>query len=229
MSRLGNLGLIFASPGKVAKNVAEDPHWVIPLVIILLVSFVMGVAIHKYQVEYRRAQVEKIMRDAGRTEEEIASALSSTPRKKVLSGAGIAVFVGLFMILIPALILNGISSVMGEKVGFRRMFSFMSYSSVILALGDIIRIPIMLAKGSIDVRISLAALAPSVGVESPLGTLLNSFDVFSIWMLVAVCAGFSALSGSEIKKASAIVVALWAVGVAILMGLAVLRTAVMPG
>jgi hypothetical protein len=229
MSRVGNLVSIFASPGVVARRIAEDPHWLLPLIIVLAVVFVVSVLTHEYQLEYQRPAVEKLMRDAGRDEDEIAARFESTPRGKVIGGAGAMAFTVVFLMLVPAAILNGISTITGEKVGFRKMFSLMTSASVILALGQIVRLPLVLAKGSINVRTSVAAFTPSVAIESPLGTLLNSLDVFSIWMLVAVCVGFATLAGINIKKSSMIVVALWAAGIAVLVGFAVLRSNIMPG
>jgi hypothetical protein len=51
MERLNNLGLIFLSPGKVAQNVAADPHWLIPLVVVIAVAFVFAFLAHEYQAE----------------------------------------------------------------------------------------------------------------------------------------------------------------------------------
>jgi hypothetical protein len=141
-----------------------------------------------------------------------------TTRRQVLSGVGGAVFSGI-MILIIAAVLKGVASVAGGQVGFRRLFSFVSYSSVISALGSLIKVPLVQAKGSIDVRTSLAALAPSLDLRSPLAVVLGSFDIFIIWQVVALCFGFSVLSGFDIKKSSGIVVGLWAILMLIRIGL----------
>lgn len=229
MSKAGSMVAIFTSPGAVARQIAEEPHWLLPLVIVLAVTFTVSIATHEYQVEYQRPAIERVMRDAGRDEEEIASRFESTPSRKVIGGAGAMVFAAIFLMLIPAAILNGVSSITGEKVGFRRMFSLMAYSAVIMALGQVVRLPLILVKGSVNVRTSVAAFTPSVSIESPLGTLLNSLDIFSIWMLIAVCVGFATLAGINIKKSSVIVAGLWAAGIAVLVGLAVLRSKIMPG
>lgn len=229
MSRVSSLASIFASPGAVAREMAERPHWLIPLVIVLVVTLGTSILTHEYQMEYQRPAVEKVLRDAGRSEEEIQSRFESTPGRKALGGVAAMAFVVIFMMLIPALILNGISTVAGEKAGFVKMFSFLTYASLILALGQLVRLPLILVKGSINVRTSVAAFIPSVTVESPLGTFLNSLDIFSIWMLVAVCVGFGVMARISMNKSTAIVVALWAAGIAILVGLAVLRSQFVPG
>jgi hypothetical protein len=107
-------------------------------------------------------------------------------------------------------------------VGFRRMFAFVSYSTVISAFGSLVKVPLVLVKGSIDVRTSLAAFAPSLDLRSPPAVLLSSFDIFSIWQVVALCFGFSVLSGFSIKKSSVIVIGLWAILLVIKIGLSLL-------
>jgi hypothetical protein len=126
------------------------------------------------------------------------------------------------MILIFAAVLKGAASVAGGQVGFRKMFAFMSYSSVIMALGSLIKVPLVLAKGSIDVRTSLAVFAPSLDLRSPAAVLLSSFDIFSIWQVVALCFGFGVLSGFGIKKSAGIVVGLWVVLLLIRIGFSML-------
>jgi hypothetical protein len=222
MSAMSNIGMIFTSPGAAARRIGENPHWVTPLIIVLVVTILATMAVHRYQAEAQREAVEEVLRDSGRDPEEIDEMFRSTPARRVMGSALAAVFVGLFFILIPAAILNGVSSVGGERVGFRKMLSLMSHAALITALGQIVRTPIMMAKQSVDVRLSAAAFAPSISMASPLGTFLNALDVFSIWAVVAVCIGYSVLSGMTIKKSTIIVVLLWLVGIALLVGSAFL-------
>jgi hypothetical protein len=222
MGVMSNIGTIFTSPGAAARRIAESPHWLVPLVIVLAITIVATMAVHEYQAAAQREAVEDVLRDSGRDPEEIDDLFKSTPARRAMGSGFAAVFVGLFLILIPAAILNGISSVSGERVGFRKMFSLMSHAALIPALGQIVRTPIILAKQSIDVRTSAAAFAPSVSINSPLGTFLNSLDIFSIWAVVAVCVGYSVLSGMTIKKSAIIVVLLWLAGIALLVGSAFL-------
>jgi hypothetical protein len=224
MSSAGSMGLIFTSPGAAARNINENPTWVVPLIIVLAVTLLATAAVHDYQLAAQRAEVESVLRDSGRDQEQIDELFKTSPLRVAMASVLAAVFVGLFIILIPAAILNGISSVSGEKVGFRKMFSLMSHAGLIITLGSLVRTPIMMVKQSADVRTSLAALTPSVSVGSPLGTFLNSLDIFSIWAVVAVCVGYSVLSGMSTKKSTIIVVLLWLAGIALVVGTAALGT-----
>jgi hypothetical protein len=217
MNRLANLGLILTSPTRVARSVIENPHWVIPLVVVLVVSFIATITTYEYQVKFQREYTAELIRDRN-PDADLDSIFEVTTAKRMLSGVAAAVLGGI-MILIVAAVLKGVASVAGGQVGFKKMFAFAAYSSFISALGSLIKVPIVLAKGSIDVRTSLAALAPSVDLRSPLAVLLGSFDIFNIWQVVALCFGFSVLSGFSIKKSSGMVIGLWAVLVVIRIAL----------
>jgi hypothetical protein len=223
MNRIANLGMIFTSPSAVARNIAEDPHWLTPLIIVLAAGFIVAFTTHRYGVEYERAAMEDILRRSGRTDEDIDDMFMTTPRKRFFAGAG-AVGAAAVALVIVSAILNGVASVAGGKIGFRKMFAFQTHTALIGALGGLVRVPLVLVKHSIDVRTSIGAFAPSVPLRSPLGTLLNSVDVFAVWGLVALIFGFSVLSGLGTKKSAAIVFGLWAVLIALFVVLAVLRS-----
>jgi hypothetical protein len=218
MKRLADLGLIFTSPSTVARNVMADPNWVIPLIAVLVVSFVSGVLVYQYQMELQKEQAAQFLREHD-TDVDLGSRFEVTETKRIGGGIWAAVTMGVFALVIAA-VLKGFAAVAGGGVGFRRMFAFSTYSLFVLALGNLIKAPLVMAKGSADVRTSLAILVPSKPLFSPLVMLLNSFDVFSIWALVTLCFGYGVLSGLGIKKASGIVVGLWVVLVVIIVVLA---------
>ena len=220
MSRLSNLGLILTSPTAVARNVAEDPHWIIPLVVVLAVACIATIATYEYQVRFQREFVGELIEERN-PDADLDEIFAVTTAKQVRAGVGAVVFGGV-VILVFAAVLKGVAAVAGGQVGFRRIFAFVCYSAVISAIGSIIKIPLVLAKGSVDVRTSLAALAPSMDLRSPAAVVLGSFDIFAIWQIVAICFGFSVLTGFGIKKSSGIVVGLWAILIVIRIGLAML-------
>ena len=220
MGRCTNLGLILTSPTAVARRVIEDPHWIIPLVVVLAVACITTVGTYEYQVKFQREFIGGVITERN-PDADLDEIFAVTTSKQVRAGVGAVVFGGI-VLLIFAAVLKGAAAVAGGQVGFRRIFAFVSYSAVISALGSLIRVPLVLAKGSVDVRTSLAAFAPSMDLRSPAAVILGSFDIFSVWQVVAVCFGFSVLAGLSMKKSSGIVVGLWAILIVIRVGLAML-------
>jgi hypothetical protein len=222
MSRLANLGMVFTSPSSVARNVLQDPHWVLPLVVVLVVSFLASAATYEYQVKAQREYAEEIIRERD-PDADIDAMFAVNPVRRVVGGA-IAVAITGVVLLIIAAVLKGVASVAGGSVRFGAMFSFTCYSAVISALGSLVKTALIIMKGNLDVRTSLAAAAPSLTMRSPQFAFLDRFDIFAIWWVVALCFGLSVLSGLGIKKSAGIVVALWAVYVVIRVLLAMLGT-----
>jgi hypothetical protein len=227
MASLSNVGLIFTSPARVAKNVAERPDWKVPLLVLILLSVVFSYALHltPYQAEYQREMLEKYKRDSGR-DIDIDAATKPSTGKTIAGIAGAAVMTVLFTV-VAAAVLNGAAMLVGGTAGFVKMLSFLGYAMIIDNAGNLVRIPLMIAKKSIDVRMSLGAFAPNVRLESPAGLLMGSTDIFSLWSLVAAVIGFSVLTGLGRKKSAAIVVALYVILVLLQVGTSFLTTRAM--
>jgi len=213
MGYLRNIGLVFFSPSQVGRNVSERPNWVIPIVTVLIVMFVASFATYTYQVEYQKQAMQRLQRDRG-VDIDIDSYLKPTLTKHVFSGVAGALW-ALVMIVIGSSALLGLSAITGGTGGFRRLLCFFGYVWVIGAAGNLAKVPLVLAKKSIDVRTSLGAFAPGVRFDSPTGLLLNSADIFSIWMVVATVMGFKVITGLSARKSVAIVVGLYALYVAL--------------
>lgn len=224
MTSIGNVGLVFSSPGRVAQRVAERPDWKTPVMVIILASIILTLAMLPYHAEAQREMLEKYRKETGR-EIDVESALRPTVGKRIGAIVVTLIATGLFVV-VGAAILNGVSLLVGGRAGFVRMFAFFSYAMIIPAAGGLIKIPLVMLKGSYDVRLSLAAFFPSVRAESYAGILLGSTDLFSIWAVVATAIGFNVLAQLGMKKSAVIVIALYAVFVLILLGFGLLAAGV---
>lgn len=106
---------------------------------------------------------------------------------------------------------------MGGEGTFKQAFSATLYSWAPLILFSIITTIVVLARGSFDptTAATLVKSNPAFLVdmkEQPvLFSLLSSIDLFTIWSVVLLILGFSALSKMSRGKSAAIVLSLWAV------------------
>jgi hypothetical protein len=218
MADWSNVGLIFTGPARVAGSVGERPNWKIPVLVLVLLSAIFTYALHSspYYLQYQREMVERFARDGGR--EIDTDALTRQTAGKTAAGLVGAVVMTVLFTLVGAAVLNGVAMLLGGTAGFARMFSFFAYAMIIVGAGNLLRIPLIAAKKSMDVRLSLAAFAPGVRLESPMGVLLGSTDIFALWCLVASAIGFSALTGLGSKKSAVVLVALYAILIALQVG-----------
>jgi len=225
MDAMKSLGMIFTSPEGAARIVTEKPRWVLPLVVFIIAIVVSGYGSFRYKAEFQKEIAARIVEDTG-IQVDLDMTIDDTPwirlRSGLLEAAGSAVFI----LLVPAALFNGIASIAGGAIGFKRMFTYMCHVGLIVAAGNIIRIPLMVLKQSYDVRLGAAAFLPHLDPISPLGVFLGSLDLFSIWAVVALVMGYRVLSGMGIKKAAVIVVGLWLLAILVLVGFAYLRSQV---
>jgi hypothetical protein len=224
MGRLSNIWRIFYKPSAVAASVDERPAWLVPVIVILVLGFVAVYATYEYNVAYQKQVFEKMQRDRG-TGLDPESLFEMTPAKRFYGGAigGLSMVLG---VLVGAAILHGVALVVGGKSSFRKVFCYYAYAWIIPAVGGLVKLPLVIARKSIDVRSSLAALTPGVAFDSPLGVMLNSADVFYIWMLVVTVFGYSILTGLGTKKSTAIVIGLYILFVVFSVSMTLMRSKV---
>jgi hypothetical protein len=224
MGTLSNIWRIFYKPSAVAASVDQKPTWLVPVIVVLVLGFVAVYASYEYNVEYQKQVFQKMQRDHG-TGMDPESLFKVTPAKRIYGGAigGLSMVLG---VLVGAAILHGVALVVGGKSSFRKVFCLYSYAWIIPAVGGLVKVPLVLAKKSIDVRSSLAALTPGVAFDSPLGVMLNSADLFYIWMLAATVVGYSILTGLGTKKSTAIVIGLYILFVVFSVSMTLVRSKV---
>ena len=90
--------------------------------------------------------------------------------------------------------------VMEGRAKFKQLLSVMIYGEIINALGALILAPLMLAKGSMKVSISLAAILQDSQVQDPLYIALSKIGVFYIWEIMIIGIGLSIIYGFSRNK-----------------------------
>jgi hypothetical protein len=86
------------------------------------------------------------------------------------------------------------------------LVALICFTDMISVLGQIIKMPLMVMKQTMDIRTSLAVLLPGSDVKSVAYTLLNSFtDVFLVWQIILVIAGVAVIYNFSKGKAAATV------------------------
>lgn len=210
-----NIGSIFYSPDRVARSVSEEPNWLIPFLIFFAIIIIASYVTMDYQMESRLYEQVK--------DTQVDLSFLKSPAKRLIFSVFPAVSSLILVILIPAAVLNGVASIVANPIGFRRMFAFMCHVALIIGAGSVVQLLMMKAKGSFDVRLSPAAFFPNLHPGSSLMTLLSSFDIFSIWAVVAAIIGYKELARVTMRRAILIVLSLWFIAIAILVGLSSLR------
>jgi hypothetical protein len=108
---------------------------------------------------------------------------------------------------------------MGGDSTFRRNFSVYCYSSLIAIPSMIVKFPLIMTKGDLNVQTSLALLLSPDAKDTFLYRVLSSFDIFTVWQVVLVSIGMGVVYKYSTKKAFTAVVILWIVWIFLKSGL----------
>jgi hypothetical protein len=209
------IGVLF-SPDATLASIARRPDWVLPLVILLIMSLGAGVIIAQH-VDFGAAAREAMEQNKNASPEQIDRGV------KMAAGIGkVATYLSPVLSAISLLIIAGVLllafRLFGGEGDFKQAFSVTCYSSMPGVIKSIIMMIIIVAKGGMIPGQELATL-----VRSNLGFLvdykanpmafavLSSIDIFSIWYVILMIIGFAYLSRVSRVKSAVIIISLWLV------------------
>jgi hypothetical protein len=224
------VGTIF-SPGETFEDINRKPSWVVPL----LIAIATALAFTWFLYWHFSAGMDQFMRKT--LAERAAQSGGPPPSGEQLQlSLKITKWVGFAFALIGPVVANlaiaGVLALgmvmMQAKTTFKKIFSVVLWSGVATGVVQIIVImaSVMVRGSDSDAAFNprnigslsatnLGAFLPS-GTSAPLTALASSIDVFSIWFLILLIIGLTAISGSrKISKGSmaGLVIGLWLVTV----------------
>lgn len=207
---------VFFSPDATMASIARRPDWVLPLVILLVVSLGAGVVIAQH-VDFGAAAREAMEQNKNMTPEQMEKGV------KMAAGIGkVTTYLSPVLSVIGLLIIAGVLllafRLFGGEGDFKQAFSVTCYSSMPGVVKGIITLIIVMMKGGMIPAQQLATLVRSnLGFladykTSPMAfTLLASIDLFSIWYLILMIIGFAYLARVSKVKSAVIIISLWIV------------------
>lgn len=222
------IGGVLLSPLQTFEDIARRPDVLVPLLLIVACSVIATFVIIPrvdFAATYREA-FEGMNMPAAQMERSIRMASSVGKATAyfgpVLQLLGLAVISGVLLIAFR---------MFGGEGNYKQALSVTVYSSMPQLIKSILALIVIMTKKTITLtdlanplRSNLAFLA-NMKQQPILFSLLGSFDVFTIWMLVLLIIGFAAISRMSKGKSAAIVISLWLVTVLFKLGGAALGAA----
>ncbi|HOP06457.1 MAG TPA: YIP1 family protein [candidate division Zixibacteria bacterium] len=182
---------VFTSPTKAFAAFARNPKILAPLIVILVLAGVAGVLTARYnaQLQYDMMKTSTIMPPAAL--EEMHKAIENTGILKTVLGA----FFGILLVtVLEALVAWFLGSfVFGGESKFKSVWGVGLLAGIIPQIGNLLRVPLVYAKGTMLVSYGLAAALPGKDFSSVLYSLLYYLDVFAIWGIIAAGFGYTAI------------------------------------
>lgn len=214
---LRRIPAVFTRPGAAFTGFTpKDTAWIFPAVLLtLLLVLPAQTVLRPLYLDQQQVMMDQMVEKGILTEEkahEVARAVEEQkahPKPVALlwqTILGMVLQIALRIVLPAALLLAGAVFVMEARTTFAPLLGVMAYGSLPAGVRELVRAPLQLAKGSLDVYFSPAVLTGTQGLG---GFALNLLDLFDIWILVLVILGVSTVTGMTRGRAAGLVLPLW--------------------
>jgi hypothetical protein len=230
VSSIGRIFGVLFNPKPTFQSIARKPTWVVPLLVLTVISFAMDAALAK-RVDWAgfvHTQLEK----SGRWDR-----IPEDQKQQTLERAGVgqkySMYVrgvigdSLLALIVAAVYLAGFNLIAGADLKFGTVFSIVVYTLVPMGIKELLATLVIFLKetGTVD---PLNVLASNVGAFLPSGsptwllTLGIALDIFAFWGMALAIVGFSAANPKKIKvgTAAGIVIGTFLLFLALGVGLA---------
>lgn len=180
---------VFTSPTKAFDGYKKGPTILVPLLLVILLSFFMSVPVAKYNamVQYELVKTSEIIPPAA-LEQMRSDAENVNPWVNSIGSPAAVVIIGLIAALL-AMFFGRV--IFGGSAGFKEVWGIVLLTGLITILGGLLRIPMVLAKETMLVSYGLAAFLPGKDFSSILYSLLFYCDIFFFWSVIVAGIGYS--------------------------------------
>jgi hypothetical protein len=181
----GKFWSIFVDPRKTFASIGRNHEWIILLVLASLIAIGGYVPVKDYVRQSQLDMMEQYFESHPQiSEDQRAEILQSVndrfdnPMNLLWVPVGFAV--RLFIVAGVMLFLANI--IFGGSTGYLKMLNATGWVLMITLPATIVTVPLVMAKGSMDVSLGLGVLA-GAGMGDFLKTFLKAFDLFTLWQV----------------------------------------------
>lgn len=201
---------VFTNPTATFEDIKNKPEWIIAaLIFIIILSATMYIQFSDAGIiqEQKDLMMQKMeQRGSTQAQIEVAERMTDKMRPFIPIITIIQFFIGL--IIAGSGVWLFVSNVVyGAKARYGHMLAVTSYTSLIVALGSLIKLPIMLSKHTSFVHFSAATFMSDAARNTFLYKfLMYSTDLFTIWIIALLSIGVATVSGAKVNKVWPVVV-----------------------
>ena len=213
---------VFWEPRPVFENAAARPRWLVPLIILTVLSVLYVSAFSRivgWEV-FIRQQIESSAR--------LQQQLSPEQRERIIEQQtraaskfgllGASVGVAASTLLVAVVLLGVFNLLAGTSLKFRQSFSITCYSFLPTGLSTILALVVMFLKdpAEFDLQnplvLNVGAFLDPNATPKWLLSVASSLDAFTVWVILLLAVGYStAAKNLSFSKALTLIVSVWAV------------------
>ena len=217
---------VFFAPGETFASIVRRPDFVVPLVIIFVLSVVTGILIAQ------KVDFKDVARQAIEANPRSASIPPDALRTQINIMGGImkvaaysSPLLSMLVLAILAAVLFGVFKLFGGEGEFLQAFSVTIYAWFPNLIRGIVSVAAVLAKKSLTlyslqnpVASNFAYFISNPRLHPMEFAFLSAIDLFTIWTLILLIIGFSTMSRFSRAKSAVIILSLWAIKVLVAVG-----------
>jgi len=151
---------IVISPSKTFSYIKEKPDWIFPLLITITISISVQIVIKPYF--FNSKEYDKLITEVMEKADIDREAAEEMMHKNmtIFMPVGVLIMTPLLMLLLSGAMFLGGNLVMGGETSFKHLYSVNAYLGIVGAVGMLLKLPLIIAKGSADTVTSFAILMP---------------------------------------------------------------------
>jgi hypothetical protein len=208
---------VFTSPAKTFEQFSGRPQLLVPLMVVVVLMAVGGAVGSKYN---SMAQYEMMKKSTTLPAQVLEEMRQSVENPDMVTGAITAAVVIVVIGVLAALLAWFMGTfVFGGQTTFKGVWGVGVMGGLITVLGGVVKLPLMIARDSVQVTLGLAALMPGKDFTSVLYSLLFYLDIFAVWAIIVTGIGYAAAFGISRGKGIATSVVVSLVFIGLLIGL----------
>ncbi len=212
---------IFTDPITFFEDLRQNPTWLVPLILIILMTIIFTVATKNQMLEYRKQmiydsqRIPEELKDKSIEQIENMSPGAYYTQTIIGSTFGILIVYGLgaaFFLFVGNFVLGG-------KASYKQMFALFTWANMVSIVELLVKMVLILQKNSAEVYTSLALFMDPSKSKTFLFQLLNAVDIFAIWKVILWAIGFGIIYRFSAKKSYITVITMYVLYVLISIGI----------
>jgi Yip1 domain len=222
---LSRIAGVFFAPGETFASIVRRPDFVVPLVILLVVSLLTGILVAQ-KVDFKelaRDTIESQPRAKNLSPDIIEKQVNMTAGFMKVASYGSPVF-SILLLVILAAILFAAFKIFGGEGEYLQALSITIYAWYPNLIRAIVSVAALFSKKTLTMYTLQNPVASNIGyfinpkLHPIAAAFWGSIDLFTIWTLILLIIGFAAMSRFSRMKSAVIILSLWAVKILFSVG-----------
>jgi hypothetical protein len=220
------VGGLFSNPGATMADVAERPDWLIPFLLIVIISMASNF------IAAPRLDLETGMREQfaerGMTDQQIDEAIERVEAFQKFGVPITAVSVAIMLIAIAALYML-LTRLFGGEGTFRQFFAVTNYAWLPQLVKGVLLVLLLVRAGTVEPQDMGTLLKSNLGFladpeeQGALHAVLSSIDLFNFAALALMIFGYGRASKLGTQKTAVIVIVSYLVWIGVRVAMAAIR------